>query len=158
MRIRTVVIFTGIVSSLLGAVVVYLVLTVPNDLQSAALLKDARHDIAAGKNDQAREALSRIVQQYPRTDAAAAATVALIRLSEQDHDKLLADLSATRRSAAAQKQQLDLLAQKVAGLAGAPPREVIVQVPAPAPAPAPVPVKKPPAKKSVPKKRATRRH
>jgi hypothetical protein len=158
MRIRSVIILTGIVSSLLGAVVVYLVLTVPNDLQSAALLKDARHDIAAGKNDQAREALSRIVQQYPRTDAAAAATVALIRLSEQDHDKLVADLDTARRSAATQKQQLDALARKVAELAGAPPREVIVQLPAPAPAPAPVPVKKPPAKKSTPKRRSTRRH
>jgi hypothetical protein len=158
MRIRTAVLLTGVVSSLLGAVVVYLVLTVPNDLQSAALLKDARHDIAAGKNDQAREALSRIVQQYPRTDAAAAATVALIRLSEQDHDKLAADLDTARKSAATQKQQLDALAQKVAELAGAPPREVIVQVPAPAPAPVPVPVKKPPAKKSAPKKHSTRRH
>jgi hypothetical protein len=158
MRGRTVVLLTGIVSSLLGAVVVYLVLTVPNDLQSAALLKDARHDIAAGKNDRAREALSRIVQQYPRTDAAAAATVALIRLSEQDQDKLAGELNAARRSATTQKQQLDALAQKVAELAGAPPREVIVQVPAPAPAPAPVPAKKPPTKKSTPKKRSRRRH
>ena len=75
MRTRSFLILTAIVSSLLGAVVAWLVLTVPNDLQAGAMMKAARNDVAAGRNDKARQELSRIIQQYPRTDAAAAATV-----------------------------------------------------------------------------------
>ena len=36
MRARTIIVMTAIVSMVIGAVVVYLVLTVPNDLQAAA--------------------------------------------------------------------------------------------------------------------------
>src|SRR2546428_7957312 len=72
MRVRTVIIVTALVSSILGAVVAYLVLTVPNDLQAGALMRTARKQIADGDNERARQSLSRIVQQYPRTDAAAA--------------------------------------------------------------------------------------
>ena len=75
MRARSLLIITAIVSSLLGAVVAWLVLTVPNDLQAGAMLRAARKDVAAGHNDKARQELSRIIQQYPRTDAAAAASV-----------------------------------------------------------------------------------
>src|SRR4029079_12885381 len=74
MRVRSLLIITALLSSLLAAVVVYLVLTVPNDVQAAAPLKQARKEMAAGHNDQARQSLAKIVQQYPRTDAAAAAT------------------------------------------------------------------------------------
>ena len=63
MRIRNILIITALMSSLLAAVVVYLVLTVPNDLQAATLLKQARKEIAAGHNDEARQSLAKIVQQ-----------------------------------------------------------------------------------------------
>ena len=75
MKVRTLLVGTAIASSILGAVVAYLVLTVPNDLQADALLKAARKEIRAGENDRARRSLSLIVQEYPRTDAAAAATL-----------------------------------------------------------------------------------
>src|SRR2546428_43686 len=64
----------------IGAVVLYLVLTVPNDVQAAALMRTARRQIADGENDRARAAPSRIGQQYPRNDAAAAATRVARRL------------------------------------------------------------------------------
>ena len=82
MRARALLIVTAIVSSILGATVVWLVLTVPNDLEAGALMQQAKKDIDARQNDRAREKLTKIVQQYPRTDAAAAATVALVRLAD----------------------------------------------------------------------------
>lgn len=85
MRVRALLMTTAIASALIGAVVVYLVLTVPNDIQANALMKQARSDLAAGRTDQARDSLARIVQQYPRTDAAAAATVALVRLGDEEY-------------------------------------------------------------------------
>jgi hypothetical protein len=133
-KVRTLLIATAIVSSILGAVIAYLVLTVPNDLAANALLKQAHKDIAAGKTDKARESLSRVIQQYPRTDGAAAATVALMRLGVQERDRLARQLDAVRRQSDAQKQQLGELQAKVTELANAPPK-VIVEKPAPQPAP-----------------------
>ncbi|HMC23218.1 MAG TPA: hypothetical protein VKL19_15300 [Thermoanaerobaculia bacterium] len=148
MRVRTVLIVTAVLSSILGAVVAYLVLTVPNDLQAAALMKTARKQIAAGDNDHARESLSRIVQQYPRTDAAAAATVALASLGDNERHKLAADIAALRNESAAQQKQIAALAQRIDEIAARPiPQPVIVQA-------AP---KKAPAKKSTTKRRTTSR-
>jgi len=97
MKARTLLIVTAIASSLLGALVVWLVLSVPNDLQADALLKDARGHLAGGRNDEARAALTKVVQQYPRTDAAAAATVALVSLASKEHDELAQVVLAMRR-------------------------------------------------------------
>ena len=88
MRARGALILTGIVSSILGALVVYLVLSVPNDLRADALLKQARQDITDGNADKARQSLLEIVQQYPRTDAAAAATAAVLSLDKKERDDL----------------------------------------------------------------------
>ncbi|MGZ4809002.1 MAG: hypothetical protein ACXV7D_06680 [Thermoanaerobaculia bacterium] len=129
MRVRTVLIFTAIASSLLGAVVAYLILTVPNDLNADAMLKQARRDIAAGENAKGRESLTKIVQQFPRTDAAAAATVALVKIAEEERQKLEHDLETVRQEAAAQKKQLDAMGVQVTQLANAPAKTVIVQVP-----------------------------
>jgi hypothetical protein len=142
-RARALLIVTAIVSSLLGAVVVYLVLTVPNDVAAAQLMKQAKADIDAGRNDKARESLSKIVQQYPRTDAAAAATVALVKLADADRAKLAVQLAALQHDIAGQKQQLGDVSTKVGQLAAAPP-------PAPEPKPAPKPAAK--------KKKRTRSH
>jgi hypothetical protein len=142
-RVRTVLIFTAIFSAILGAVVAYLVLTVPNDIQAGALMKKAREEIAAGENDRARELLSRIVQQYPRTDAAAAATVALSSIADSERHILMADLNATRAQMNAQQKQITALGQRVNELAARP-------IPQPAPPSAP-------AKKKAPAKRTTKR-
>ncbi|HVR39019.1 MAG TPA: tetratricopeptide repeat protein, partial [Thermoanaerobaculia bacterium] len=75
MKVRTLLTFTAILSSILGAIVAYFVLTVPNDLEAGAMLKQAHALLRAGKSDEARDTLAIIVQQHPRTDGAAAATV-----------------------------------------------------------------------------------
>jgi len=138
-RVRSIIFMTAIVSMIIGAVVVYLVLTVPNDVQAGALMKKARQQIAAGDNDLARQSLSRIVQQYPRTDAAAAATVALSSLADNERNKLAVDVAAVRASSDAQRKQIVALGQKLDELAARP-------VPQPAPPPPP-PVKKKATKK-----------
>jgi phosphate/sulfate permease len=148
MKVRTLLIGTAIVSAVLGAIVAYLVLTVPNDLQADALLKSARKEIAAGQNDRARRALSSIVQQYPRTDAAAAAMVALSSLGDSDRQKLVAGIVALRATTAAQAKQLAALTQRVDEIANRPPpAPVIVQAPA----------KKAPAKRATTKRRSSKR-
>ncbi|PYQ59646.1 MAG: hypothetical protein DMF58_10870 [Acidobacteria bacterium] len=139
MRVRTLLIVTAIVSMAIGAVVLYLVLTVPNDLQAAALMKTARRQIADGENDRARASLSRIVQQYPRTDAAAAATVALSSLEDNERRKLVANLNALRAASDAQQKQIAALGQRVDEIAARP-------IPQPAPPP-PAPAKKKPVRR-----------
>src|SRR6266550_1856315 len=146
MRVRTVIIVTALVSSILGAVVAYLVLTVPNDLQAGALMRTAHKQIAAGDNELARQSLSKIVQQYPRTDAAAAATVALSSLADNERKKLAADLASQRRESLAQQKQIAALQQRMDEIAARPvPQPVIIQQVAPA--------KKAPAKKTPTRRR-----
>jgi hypothetical protein len=147
MRVRTAIIATALISSVLGAVVAYLVLTVPNDLQAGALMRTARKHIAAGENDRARQSLSLIVQQYPRTDAAAAATVALSSLADSERKKIAADLAAQRKEVAALQKHVAALTQRIDEIAARPvPQPVIIQQAAP--------VKKTaPAKKTTTKKR-----
>ena len=147
MRVRTVIIVTALFSSIAGAVVAYLVLTVPNDLQAGALMRTAHKQIAAGDNEAARQSLSKIVQQYPRTDAAAAATVALSSLEDNERKKLANDLAAQRNAATAQLKQIAALQQRIDEIAARPvPQPVIIHEAAP-------PVKKAPAKKTTKKRR-----
>jgi len=132
-RARRLLIITAIVSSLLGAVVAWLVLTVPNDLQAGAMLRAARKDVAAGHNDKARQKLSRIIQQYPRTDAAAAATVALATIADSERHALAASIENFRKTSEAQQKQITDLTARVDTLAASPPPQpVTVQAPAPA--------------------------
>lgn len=142
MRVKTLLIFTALVSMVIGAVVVYLVLTVPNDIKAGALLRSARKEIAAGHNDKARDALTRLIQQYPRTDAAAAATAALASIAEHERQGLQASLDAVRRDAAAQKAQLAELQKRVETLAATPPPAPPVVQPQPKPKPKPKPAPK----------------
>lgn len=135
MRARTLLLVTALVSAMLGALVAYLVLTVPNDLQANALMRQARQDLTAGKKENAREALSRIVQQYPRTDAAAAAIVALARIADDDRARLGREVDAleqqTRRQSVAitdLRRQIELVKS-----AQAKPPEVKPAPPKPAP-------------------------
>jgi hypothetical protein len=149
MRARTLLIVTAIASSLLGALVVWLVLSVPNDLQADALLKDARKHLTAGENDEARAALTKVVQQYPRTDAAAAATVALVSLADKEHDDLTRVVLAMRRQSDQQTKLITDLQKNVTEIRNAPPPKAVT-VAAPAPKPPP---KKAPAKKPAPRRR-----
>jgi hypothetical protein len=112
--------------------VAWLVLTVPNDLQAGELLRAARKDVEGGRNDKARQELSRIIQQYPRTDAAAAATVALATVADSERHALLASIDGLRKTSAAQQTQIADLTARVETLASKPPPQpVTVQAPAP---------------------------
>jgi hypothetical protein len=153
MRIRPLLILTGIVSSILGALVVYLMLSVPNDLRADSLLKDARKQITDGDNAKARESLSKIVQQYPRTDAAAAATVALVSLAQKDRDDLARGVAQIRKQNDEQTQLINQLQQRLTAIQNAPPKVVTVQ--APAPKPAAVKKAAPKKKKVAPKTKKT---
>ncbi|HEV2720199.1 MAG TPA: hypothetical protein VG323_09285 [Thermoanaerobaculia bacterium] len=144
MRVRSLLFITAILSSALAAVVVYLVLTVPNDVQAGTLLKNARNEMAAGHNDEARRSLAKTVQQYPRTDAAAAATVALATLGDQERQQQQKTIASLRQTSDAQQKQIAALTDKVDKLAAAPPP---APPPAPAAKPAPAPAK--PKKKAV---------
>jgi len=142
MRVRTTLILTAILSSLLGAVVIYFVMSVPNDLRADALLKEARQDLGAGRVDEARVALRKIVQQYPRTDAAAAATVALVTIADNEQRKLQREITSHR-------QLITDLQKSVTEIRNTPPPKpqiIVQQAPPPAPKPAP-------AKKKAPVKR-----
>lgn len=147
MKVRTLLTGTAIVSSILGAIVVYLVLTVPNDLKADSLLKEAKTQLADGETDRARESLARVVQQYPRTDAAAAATVALVSIADQENYKLRVELGRLRQDLVGQSQEIDGLGKNVESIRNAPPKIVTVQAPAPK--------KTTPTKKTTPKKKTT---
>lgn len=147
MRARGLLIVTALVSAILGAVVAYLVLTVPNDIQAAALMRRAKEQIAAGNSEQARASLARIVQQYPRTDAAAAATLALIRLGDDDGAKTQHDLATMRES----------LSMTIARLAAAE-NEINTIKSTPPPAPVVIQAPPPPPPKKAPAKKKRRRH
>src|SRR5713226_9739221 len=127
MRVRSLLIGTSLLSAILGAVVAYLVLTVPNDLQAAALMKQARNDITAGRNDTARTSLLKIVQQYPRTDAAAAATVALVKLADDDRLTLQRELDAVRREQSRQLAVVNQMQTTIDEVKNAPPKTIVVQ-------------------------------
>jgi TolA-binding protein len=154
MKVRAVLTLTGIVSSILGALVVYLMLSVPNDLRADALLKNAREDMTAGRTDKARTVLMNVVQQYPRTDAAAAATAALLSLEQKERSDLARSVEQLRTQTKQQSQVITGLQKSIADLANAPPKVVTVQAPAPKPAAKKVTPKK---KKTTPKKKTRRR-
>jgi hypothetical protein len=143
-RVRVALIFTGIVAALLGGLVVYLVLSVPNDLRADAMLKQARQDISGGSVDKGRQGLLRIVQQYPRTDAAAAATTAVLALDKKERDDLARALATVTAQNTQQTKSIVELQKNVAELKKPAPAPVSVQAPAPKPAPK----KKPPPKKA----------
>ena len=132
MKVRSLLIATALVSSILGAVAAYLVLTVPNDIAADAILKSAHADVTSGKIDAGREKLTRVVQQYPRTNAAAAATVALVTLAHQQDETLARELASLKSANAAQQKQLAALGQQLQELANKPaPAPVVVQAPKP---------------------------
>ena len=149
MRVRALLWLTAIVASILGGAAVYLALSVPNDLKADTMLKASRERLAKGETAAARESLGTIVQQYPRTDAAAAALVALARIGDQDRAKLQTEIDRLRAEHQQQARQLTELRTALEAVKNAPPKVVTVQAPPPAPKPAP--------KKPAPKRTTTRR-
>src|SRR5258708_17799310 len=106
-RFRPLLFFTALMSSILGGVAVYRALTVPNDVQAGALMKQARADMQRGDEEEARQSLARVLQQYPRTDAAAAATVALSTLEASDRQRLARQVEVLQRTVSTQTLRLE---------------------------------------------------
>jgi thioredoxin-like negative regulator of GroEL len=153
MAYRRLLIATAVLSSLIGALVVWLALTVPRDLKSDALLKQARKELDAGHREKSRQSLALIVQQYPRTDAAGAATLALLKMSEQEVRDLSAVVETVKRDHEDERRQINALTSQMGTLRKPAPAPAPVVA---APPPAPKPVVKPAAKKP-PVKKATHR-
>jgi hypothetical protein len=147
MRVRTTLILTAIMSMIVGAIVIYLVLSVPNDLRADALLKQARQDLGAGKTEDARTSLRRIVQQYPRTDAAAAATVALVTIADTEHQKLRRELTTVKTSHDRAIADLQKSVTEIKNTPPPKPQIIVQQAPAPKPAPKKAPVKRTPSRR-----------
>lgn len=101
----------------LGGGVTYLALSIPNDLQAEKVLKQAKADVEAGQRGRARESLQRVVQQYPRTDAAAAALHMLFRMAEQDQAQLEKELIALKRQREGDRKKLDSLQRQLSATA-----------------------------------------
>lgn len=157
MKVRTILVLTAIVSAVLGSIVAYLVLSVPNDLKAGSLLKEARAQIADGRNAEAHDTLAAIIQQYPRTDAAAAAMVALIKLDEQEREQMRAEINRLRKDHEMQAKEINALESGVETIRNTPPPAPAVTATAPSPAAAKTVTKKAPAKKTPTKKTTTKR-
>lgn len=163
MKFRALLTLTAIVSSILGAMVVYLLLSVPNDLRADTLLNQARKQIEGGDRDKARDSLARIVHQYPRTDAAAAATVALVALGDRERQELARSVALLRQQSEQQTKLISELQRSVGQIRTAPTAPVTVTAPAPAATKKATakkkttPKKKTSKKKRTPKKKTKRR-
>lgn len=149
-RFRLLLALTGLTSAVVAGGAVYLAMSVPNDLRADSLLSQARNDITAGKHDAARGTLMKVIQQYPRTDAAAAATAAIVSMAQKDRDELARAISVIRKTNDQHGTHLSDLQKRIALLEKRPAPVVTVIAPAP---------KKPAVakKKPVPKRPTTTR-
>jgi len=135
----------------LGAASAWFALSIPNDIQAEKLLRTARQDLKDGRREAARKSLSSLVQQYPRTNAAAAAHAALFEMIEIDRRKLAADLDTAEKRLAADRARISAIEQK---LAQPPPAPVVVKA---SPPPTQIIRKSAPRKTPVRRKTPSRR-
>lgn len=140
-----------IVAFALGGLATYVALTVPNDVKAEGLLREARDHIRKQETANARGKLQRIVMEYPRTDAAAAASSALFTLEADENSRVSREVQQLIETRKADQARIRTLEQRV---------EELAKKPAPAPAPpvvkkAPAPAKKAPTRR--PARRTTRR-
>lgn len=142
----------AIVLVFVGGVVVYFALSIPRDIRAEGLLAEARQSLEKKDRKAAREKLTMIVRDYPRTDAAAAATFALFRLDsdeKEDIDRLRRKVEELEESQARLRRELAANKARVADLEK--------KAAAPPPPPPPKASPKPAAKKAPPRKPATRK-
>lgn len=138
----------ALVAAIVGGTVAYLMLSVPRDLNADRLLRQARDAMKEKRTEAARDKLRSVIATYPRTDAGAAATAALLQLEAEEQQKLRAQIQSVEKKQSASEAQLRTLNQRLAELSKRPqPAPAPPQVAAPKPAPKKVAVKKAPAKK-----------
>lgn len=142
---------TGLVFLVIGAVAVYLAITIPNDVKAETLLKEARSELQAGDRDDARQKFETVIKNHPRTDAAAAASYALFRLLDQDRKDLEEQIAVLEKERDALRAGMGDLDKRV-GEASRKAEEAAAK-PAPPPAKKPVVKKKPTPKRTTPTRR-----
>lgn len=125
---RVFLLLLAVVLLALGAAGAWFALSIPNDVQAEKLLREAREDLKNARREEARKSLSTLVQQYPRTNAAAAAHAALFEMIENDRRKLAADLDVVEKRLAADRARINTIEQK---LAQPPPAPVLAKQPPP---------------------------
>lgn len=89
-----------------GALVAWVALSVPRDVSAQGVLREARDALRAGEVETARTKLQQVIKDYPRTDAAAAASYALFRLDDQDRAELRSRIELLERERAEQGARL----------------------------------------------------
>jgi len=125
---RVLLLLLAVVLLAVGAAGAWFALSIPNDIQAEKLLRTAREDLRNGRREEARKSLSDLVQQYPRTNAAAAAHAALFEMIENDRRNMARDLDAVEKRLEADRTRLGAIEQK---LAQPPPAPVVVKPPDP---------------------------
>ncbi|HVR43173.1 MAG TPA: hypothetical protein VMS56_06955 [Thermoanaerobaculia bacterium] len=85
---------------LVGVAIAWVALSVPRDVRAEAMLREARTSLENGERDAARRSFRRVLRDYPRTDAAAAALFALLRIDEQELASLRARIDRLERQLA----------------------------------------------------------
>lgn len=144
----------ALVAAIIGGTVAYLLLSVPRDLSADRLLREARDAVKEKKTDVAREKLRSVIASYPRTDAGAAATAALLQLESEEQRRLEGELATLRKQQSASNEAIKTLSERVAELSKKPAPAPVVATP-PAAKKAPPVVKKAAPKKKAPVKRRT---
>jgi TolA-binding protein len=104
---RAALIITAIVFAIIGGVAVYFALAIPRDIRAEALLRDARANLQKGDNVAARKQLEKIIHDYPRTDAAAAAVIALSRLRNDGAAEVKSSVDTLGQRIDALEQRID---------------------------------------------------
>ena len=89
-----------------GAALAWVALSVPRDVSAQGVLREARDALRAGEVETARAKLQQVIKDYPRTDAAAAASYALFRLDDQDRAELRSRIELLERERAEQGARL----------------------------------------------------
>jgi predicted AAA+ superfamily ATPase len=134
-----------------GGVLAWFAMAIPRDIRAEAMLREARAHLEQEERSEAREKFEQVVKEYPRTDAAAAASVALFRFHVEERDRLeqqIRLLSLQRRDDARRISDLELTVERLNAARAAPPAAAPAK-----PAPRKPAPKKPAPKKPAPKKR-----
>jgi thioredoxin-like negative regulator of GroEL len=143
-------IFMFIAALASGAVLAWFAMAIPRDIRAEAMLREARTHLEQEERNEAREKFEQVVREYPRTDAAAAASVALFRFHVEERDRLeqqIRLLSLQRRDDARRISDLERTVERLNAARAAPPPAAAKPAPK---KPAP---KKPAPKRPAPKKR-----
>lgn len=145
----------ALVSLIVGGVIVYFAMTIPNDVKAEALMRDARGHLNKKNHKAARESYEKVIRDYPRTDAASQSLAAVLRMDADARAEAAAKVTALERALAEQKTKTASLEKRLSEVANRP----VAVAPAPTPPPAKPTVRRAPAKKKAPtkKKRTTTR-